>query len=560
MEVKGPFNQVVYQIYPKSFRDTTHNGTGDLVGIIEQLDYLQYLGVDIIWLTPIYPSPQVDNGYDISDYYTIDPLYGSMGDFENLVDQAHRRNMRIMMDMVFNHTSTEHPWFIQACDPSSPYHPFYIWREASANGIPTNWISKFGGSAWQWQESAGKYFLHLFSAQQADLNWQHPPVRQAVKAICRFWAAKGVDAFRLDVINLISKPSEYRDDLNGDGRRFYTDGPQVHEYLQELNRDVFQPLGLITVGEMSSTSLSHCQQYAAFDHRELTMVFNFHHLKVDYPQGHKWHLASPDFIQLKQIFSHWQQGMHQQANSALFWGNHDQPRVVSRFGDDSRYRVVSAKMLAMLLYGMQGTPYLFQGEEIGMTNAGFTDITQYRDIESLAMYTEHSARGIPPTQSLAILATKSRDNSRTPMQWNDEIHAGFSRSAPWIDVNPNYRRINVANAIADPESILHTYRALFRLRKQYEVIQLGDYLDLLPEDPEIWCYRRRWNNQQLLVVANLTAKPVEWSPPDFTDRTEFQLLWANYPTVSSIPMTGQLQAYQAAWWLGIDKESLIKTS
>lgn len=295
MEQKWSQNKVVYQIYPKSFQDTTDNGIGDLVGIIQRLDYLQFLGVDIIWLTPIYPSPQVDNGYDISDYYNIDPLYGSMADFENLVQQAHLRNMLIMMDMVFNHTSTEHPWFIQACDPKSQWHPFYIWQEASAEGLPTNWVSKFGGSAWQWQERTGKYYLHLFSPQQADLNWDHPPVRQAIKDICQFWAAKGVDAFRLDVVNLISKPSEFLDDPSGDGRKFYTDGPKVHQYLQEISRDVFQPLGLITVGEMSSTSLQHCQQYAALDNRELTMVFNFHHLKVDYSEGNKWSLAPLTF-------------------------------------------------------------------------------------------------------------------------------------------------------------------------------------------------------------------------------------------------------------------------
>ncbi|WP_241572449.1 alpha,alpha-phosphotrehalase [Rosenbergiella nectarea] len=549
MEINWSQDKVVYQIYPKSFQDTDHNGIGDLAGVIQRLDYLQFLGVDIIWLTPIYPSPQIDNGYDVSDYFNIDPLYGSMEDFEQLVQQAHLRNIRIMMDMVFNHTSTEHPWFIQACDPTSQFHPFYIWHEAPEKGLPTNWLSKFGGSAWQWQEDAGKYYLHLFSPQQADLNWEHPPVRQAIKDICQFWAAKGVDAFRLDVINLISKPAEFVDDPNGEGRQFYTDGPKVHQYLQELSRDVFQPLGLITVGEMSSTTLSHCQQYAAIEHRELTMAFNFHHLKVDYPQGNKWCLARPNFVELKQIINYWQQGMHQRANTALFWGNHDQPRVVSRFGEDRHYRVVSAKMLAMVLYGMQGTPFIFQGEEIGMTNAGFTDISHYRDIESLSFYSEQGNRGIPTTESLAILATKSRDNSRTPMQWDEGVYGGFSHAAPWISLNPNYRHINVAAAIADPDSILHTYRALIRLRKQYEVIQFGDYIDLLPEHPEIWCYLRRWYNQRLLVVANLTSLSVDWSPPTLVPDSPYQLLWANFPTVTDYPTAGRLEPYQAAWWL-----------
>ncbi|SQK74689.1 Trehalose-6-phosphate hydrolase [Tatumella ptyseos] len=325
MEKTWTQDKVVYQIYPKSFQDTTGKGTGDLQGIISHLDYLHFLGVDILWLTPVYPSPQVDNGYDVADYCAIDPRYGTLDDFDQLVAEAHQRNLKIMMDMVFNHTSTQHPWFIQACDPHSPYHPYYIWRDSPPDIPPTNWQSKFGGPAWQWQPECGQHYLHLFSKEQADLNWEHPPVREALKDVCRFWAARGVDALRLDVVNLISKPEQFRDDPDGDGRRFYTDGPRVHEFLQEMNRDVFRPLNLITVGEMSSTSLQHCQQYASCDNTELSMVFNFHHLKIDYADGDKWTRMAPDVIALKKIFALWQSGMHQRANGALFWCNHDQP-------------------------------------------------------------------------------------------------------------------------------------------------------------------------------------------------------------------------------------------
>ncbi|MDN6449257.1 MAG: alpha,alpha-phosphotrehalase, partial [Enterobacterales bacterium] len=420
-------NGVIYQIYPKSFQDSTGSGTGDLNGIIQRLDYLQKLGVSALWLTPVYPSPQIDNGYDVADYCAINPDYGTMADFERLVDEAHQRGMRIVMDMVFNHTSTQHPWFVAAQDPSDEKHDFYIWRDGEAQALPNNWRSKFGGNAWQWSESAEKYYLHLFAPQQADLNWEHPAVREALKAVCHFWADKGVDGLRLDVINLVSKQQDFPDDLQGDGRRFYTDGPRIHEFLSEFGRDVFKPRGLMTVGEMSSTQLEHCQRYAALDGSELSMTFNFHHLKVDYPGGEKWTLAKPDYVELKKIFAYWQQGMHNRAWNALFWCNHDQPRIVSRFGDEGEWRSLSAKMLAMVLHGMQGTPYIYQGEELGMTNPGFTDIEQYRDVESLNMFRELSEQGRDSAELLAILATKSRDNSRTPMQWNASPNAGFTQ-------------------------------------------------------------------------------------------------------------------------------------
>lgn len=410
----------IYQIYPKSFCDSGSKGTGDIKGIISKLDYLKHLGVDAIWLTPVYQSPMIDNGYDISDYYSINPEFGTMEDFDTLLAEAHQLGIRIIMDIVVNHTSTEHKWFQSALgDKNSPYRDYYIWKDPVDGAEPNNWQSKFGGNAWALDEKTGQYYLHLFAKEQADLNWENPVVREEVKEVISFWADKGVDGFRLDVINLISKQQDFPSDDIGDGRRFYTDGPRVHEYLQEISESVFQKYGSVTVGEMSSTTLEHCQQYSSLDGKELSMVFNFHHLKVDYPNGEKWTKAPFDFIQLKQIFNHWQTGLNGKGWGALFWCNHDQPRVVSRLGNDEQYRVESAKMLAASVHMMQGTPYVYQGEEIGMTNPGYTEISQYRDVESTNMYDIMVNRdGVSHDDMMAILAQKSRDNSRTPMQWN----------------------------------------------------------------------------------------------------------------------------------------------
>lgn len=424
---------VVYQIYPKSFQDSGDKGTGDLQGIIRRLDYLQELGVDALWLTPIYSSPQVDNGYDIADYYAIDPAFGTMQDFDQLVTACKQRGLHLIMDMVFNHTSTEHSWFKTAIqDPQSRFRDFYIWRNPVNGQEPNNWQSKFGGNAWAFDPQSSQYYLHLFSEQQADLNWENPEVREEIKKVLHFWADKGVDGFRLDVINLISKQQDFCDDTSGDGRRFYTDGPRVHEYLQELAHDVFLPRGCMTVGEMSSTTLDHCQRYSRADGRELSMVFNFHHLKVDYPNGEKWQLAEPDFIELKKLFADWQNGLHQQGWSALFWCNHDQPRIVSRFGHEGEYREKSAKMLATVLHMLQGTPYIYQGEEIGMTNPHFQQIDDYRDVESLNLWLANQQQQIPSSQTLTVLAARSRDNSRTPIPWDSSDTAGFSQAVPWI--------------------------------------------------------------------------------------------------------------------------------
>ncbi|MGJ0623765.1 alpha,alpha-phosphotrehalase [Xenorhabdus bovienii] len=540
-------DSVIYQIYPKSFQDSTGSGTGDINGITQRLDYLQHLGVEAIWITPFYPSPQVDNGYDVADYCAINPDYGSMEDFDNLVENAHRRGIRIILDMVFNHTSTEHPWFQAAQDINSPYRQFYIWREGSSDSLPNNWKSKFGGNAWQWHAESQQYYLHLFAVKQADLNWEHEPVRAELKKICEFWADRGVDGLRLDVVNLVSKQQDYPSDDHGDGRRFYTDGPRIHEFLQEMSRDVFQPKGLMTVGEMSSTALEHCLRYSALDSSALSMTFNFHHLKVDYPNGEKWTLAKPDYIALKKIFSTWQQGMHQKAWNALFWCNHDQPRIVSRFGDEHQHHRTSAKMLAMVLHGMQGTPYIYQGEELGMTNPHFERIEEYRDIESLNMYQERIEQGMAPEEILAILAQKSRDNGRTPMQWDASASAGFTSGTPWIAPCDNYPELNAEAALQDKDSVFYCYHELIKLRKQQPILTYGDYLDLLPDHPSLWCYLRRWQNQVMLVIANLSDENQLWSPESSLTDKEWQVLISNYPSPSSMEKEISIKPYESIY-------------
>lgn len=520
----------IYQIYPKSFCDSGSKGTGDIQGIISKLDYLKRLGIDAIWLTPIYQSPMIDNGYDISDYYAINSDFGTMADFDQLLDQAHQRGIRIIMDIVVNHTSTDHHWFQSALgDKNSPYRDYYIWRDPVNGECPNNWQSKFGGSAWEFDQQTGQYFLHLFAKQQADLNWENPQVRAEVKEVISFWAEKGVDGFRLDVINLISKQQDFPNDDIGDGRRFYTDGPRVHEFLREISSAVFQKYGSVTVGEMSSTTLDHCQQYSSLDNKELSMVFNFHHLKADYPNGEKWTKAPFDFIQLKQIFNHWQTGLNGKGWGALFWCNHDQPRVVSRLGNDQQYRVESAKMLGASIHMMQGTPYIYQGEEIGMTNPGYTRIDQYRDVESTNMYDIMvNQQGVSHDDMMAILAQKSRDNSRTPMQWNDDKFAGFSKTTPWLEVAENYREVNAKLAVEDENSVFYFYQKLIELRKEWDVITTGDYLDLYPNDDAIFGYRRQTETATLICLNNYYGQETECTLPDNFDVSRARYLLANY--------------------------------
>ncbi|MGR6756606.1 alpha,alpha-phosphotrehalase [Aeromonas veronii] len=541
---------VIYQIYPKSFQDSGARGTGDLKGIIARLDYLKTLGVDALWLTPVYVSPQVDNGYDIADYLAIDPAYGTMADFEALLAAAHARDIRIVMDIVVNHTSTEHAWFKSALgDKNSPYRDYYIWRDPVDGSVPNNWQSKFGGSAWELDEITGQYYLHLFAREQADLNWENPAVRAEVKNIIHFWAKKGVDGFRLDVINLISKDQAFPNDEIGDGRRFYTDGPRIHEFLQDVSRDVFAPVGAMTVGEMSSTSLEHCQRYGALDGSELSMVFNFHHLKVDYPNGDKWTKAPFDFLELKRIFNHWQSGMHGKGWSALFWCNHDQPRIVSRFGDEGEHRVVAAKMLASTLHGLQGTPYIYQGEEIGMTNPGYQRIDDYQDVESRNIFAIKQAEGMSEAKILSILGAKSRDNSRTPMQWSAAANAGFTQGTPWLKPAANYSEINAEAALANQHSVFWHYRDLIALRKAHPIFTQGDYQELLTGHPQIWAYARRANGQTLLVVSNFYGEPVEFALPAELQSGQGRLLLGNYPDSPARPQSGMLRPYESLIWL-----------
>lgn len=496
-------NKVVYQIYPKSFQDTNSDGIGDLKGIIKHLDYLEELGVDYIWITPFYVSPQNDNGYDIADYRNIDPMYGTMEDFDFLVKEAAKRNIYLMMDMVFNHCSTRHEWFQKALKGDPYYRDFFIFKKGKNGLPPTNWESNFGGDVWSYLPETDEYYLHLFHVTQADLNWDNPNVRQACYDIVNFWIDKGVKGFRFDVINLISKTGIYEDDLTGNGKKYYTDGPRIHEYLQELNRNTFGRYDdIITVGEMSSTTLENSIRYSNPASHELSMIFSFHHLRIDYPSGNKWQIQPFRFHDLKKNLFTWQREMEKGGGwNALFWYNHDQPRIVSRIGDEGKYRLESAKMLATTIHGLKGTPYIYQGEEIGMTNAGFTDISQYRDIESLNYYNLMKRKGKPEEEIYESLRRKSRDNSRTPMQWDDSENAGFSDVQPWISVIPNYKEINTLDREAD-NSIFNYYRKLIRLRKAVPVIADGIFEALLEDDDQILAYKRTDSTQELYVFCN----------------------------------------------------------
>ena len=516
-EQKWWHKSVVYQIYPKSFNDTTGSGQGDIKGIIEKLDYLKELGVEVLWLTPMYKSPQYDNGYDISDYYNIDESYGTMEDFENMLLEAHKRGIKIVMDIVVNHSSTFNEWFIKSENNDTEYKDFYIWRDKVDGKEPTNWESKFGGNAWQWSEKRQQYYLHLFDVTQADLNWENENVRKKVYEMIQFWLKKGVDGFRLDVINLISKDQRFLNDdgsdtrFVSDGRKYYTDGPRIHEFLKEMNQNAFGGGELITVGEMSSTSIENCIKYSNPEEKELAMTFSFHHLKVDYPNGEKWTVAPFDFIELKKIFSKWQIGMYEGNGwNATFWNNHDQPRALSRFGNDKEYRVESAKMLATVLHGLQGTPYIYQGEEIGMTNPYFDDIEKYRDVESHNIYKIKEKEGLKKEEILEILMQKSRDNSRTPMQWDSTENAGFTTGKPWIGIPGNYKEINVKQALEDKNSVFYHYKKLIELRKNEDLFVIGKYEDIDLENKSVYAYKRVGENGELIVISNFYENEVKF--------------------------------------------------
>ena len=513
---------VVYQIYPRSFQDSDGDGVGDLRGIISRLDHLSALGVDVVWLSPIYRSPQDDNGYDISDYQDVDPSFGTLADLDELIAALHERGMKLLMDLVVNHTSDEHPWFVESRrGPDSPKRDWYWWRPPRAGmapgqpgAEPTNWHSFFSGSTWELDEASGEYYLHLFSRKQPDLNWENPEVRQAVYAMMRWWLDRGVDGFRMDVINLISKDTDLPDGpvvagVWGDGSAHYTDGPRVHEYLQEMHREVFEGRAdrLLTVGETPGVTLEEALRYTDPARREVDMVFQFEHVGLDHGPGGKFDPKPLRLTDLKATFGRWQAGLAEAGWNSLYWDNHDQPRVVSRFGDDGKHRRESAKALATLLHLHRGTPYVYQGEELGMTNAHFTRFDQYRDIESVNHVAQaRTLASATDEQLLAGLAAMSRDNARTPVQWDDSPQAGFTTGTPWLAVNPNHVEINAAAERADPESVFHHHRRLIELRHTDPVVALGDFTMLLPEDEQVYAYTRELDGDALLVVVNVSGE------------------------------------------------------
>lgn len=525
----------VYQIYPRSFKDSNGDGIGDIRGIIDKLDYIASLGVRYIWSTPFFVSPQRDNGYDIADYKKIDPTFGTMADFDELIKRANEKGLKIMLDMVLCHTSSAHEWFQKAINGDEHFQRYYIFRDGRAEGEPpTNWQCAFGGSAWEWQPQVGKWYLHLHDVSQPDLDWTNPEVRKEMADVVKFWREKGVMGFRFDVINLISKPEVFEDDTKGLGRKLFADGPHVHEYLRELVKNAGID-GMITVGEMASTNLENCIRYSNPNNHELSMSFSFHHLKVDYKDGDKWALMDADIPALKKLFEDWQVGMSEGGGwNALFWCNHDQPRAVSRFGDDEKFHAESAKMLAATIHLMRGTPYIYQGEELGMTNAKFTSINQYRDVESLNYYKILRDSGKTDAEAIKILGERSRDNSRTPMQWNAEKFAGFSSSEAWISSPDNFKRINVEMEERDENSILAFYKMLVKFRKENPIVQDGDISFIERENPAVIAYRRTLGNETLIVICNFKGVETSLQEKSFDEYAAegYKKIIGNYAEIS----------------------------
>lgn len=522
---------VVYQIYIKSFQDSNNDGIGDLQGIISRLDYLKKLGVDVLWLTPIYKSPNDDNGYDISDYYQIQPEFGTMDDFEELLEKAHQRQIKIILDVVFNHTSDEHHWFKESqSSKENRYRDYYIWKEPKEGDVPNNWTSCFQGSAWEFDENTKEYYLHLFSKKQPDLNWQNPKVRQECYDIMNYWVDKGVDGFRLDVVNVISKDeSQYYVDSSIKGHKVCANGPHVHEYIQEMNQKVFSRKELLTVGETPAVTIEDGKKYAPLDNSELSMIFQFELMDVDGGETNKWSDQRFVLKDLKQIMSRWQEGMYQKAWNSLFWNNHDQPRCVSRFGDTSTafYHEKSAKMLAICLHMMQGTPYIYQGEELGMTNVPFKSLSDYRDIETYNSYKQlvEIEKKVTHEDMLRYMLKSSRDHARTPMQWNKDKNAGFSNQTPWIMVNPNYLTINAEDEINNSNSIFYTYQKLIQLRKNYEIITLGKYELMMKDNENIYAYKRFYKDEEMIVYCNFSNQDVVYDSSILNDE---KILIQNY--------------------------------
>lgn len=502
-------NAVIYQIYPRSFCDSNGDGIGDLRGIIQKLDYLENLGIDAIWLSPIYRSPQDDNGYDISDYQDIDPMFGTLEDMDELIAEAGKRNIKIIMDLVLNHSSDEHRWFVEARkSKENPYHDYYVWRDGEEGIYPNELRSTFSGPAWEWVPELGQYYLHQFSVKQPDLNWENPKVREEIYKMIQWWVDRGVGGFRLDVIDLVGKEVD---------KMIMAEGEMLHPYLKEMSKEVFQQNDLVTVGEAWSATPERAFKYSNPDGTELSMVFQFEHILLDQQEGkEKWDLAPLPFVKFKKVLSKWQTELYEKGWNSLFFENHDLPRSVSRFANDGKYREISAKMLATCLHGMQGTPYVFQGQELGMTNIKM-DISEYRDIELLNMYKERKAAGYSEEELMTSIYVKGRDNARTPMQWNAEKNAGFTEGTPWIKVNPNYTEINVEKEMKEEDSVFHYYKKLISLRKTEKILIDGKYEPLMLEDPNIFAYTRKNGAETLLVVCNFTEQKVvcealeEWS-------------------------------------------------
>lgn len=548
---------VVYQIYPRSFLDSNGDGIGDLNGIVSKLDYIKELGVDVIWLSPVYKSPNDDNGYDISDYRDIMDEFGTMEDWENMLKEIHKRGLKCIMDLVINHSSDEHKWFEEARKSmDNPYRDYYIWRPARDGKEPNNWRSFFSGSAWEYDQKTAEYYLHLFSKKQPDLNWENPRLRRELYEMMTFWLEKGIDGFRMDVINCISKTDGLPDGSNPTGERYvdgsdyYLNGPRIHEFLREMNEQVLSQYDILTVGEMPEVTPEQAKVYTTEENNEVNMVFQFDHMSVDSGPNGKWDLAALNLVKLKKILTKWQNELHEVGWNSLYWNNHDQPRIVSRFGDDSEERVKSAKMLATCLHMLEGTPYIYQGEEIGMTNVSFSKIEDYQDIETVNMYNEQVAKGVDPDKIVRAIQVKGRDNARTPFQWDDSEHAGFTTGTPWMKVNPNYLSINAVSAVADPDSIYNYYKKLNSLRKQHDIIVYGDFILLLEQDSNLFVYLRSdKSGQRLLVLNNFSGSSQKCTLPKTVSFTSFEKWIGNYDYEHNTLSDLILQPWESAVYL-----------
>lgn len=529
---------VVYQIYPRSFYDSNNDGMGDLQGIISKLDYLKTLGINVLWLSPVYQSPMDDNGYDISNYQDIAAEFGTMADMKQLLSEAKQRDIRIIMDLVVNHTSDEHPWFIEAQkSKDNPYRDYYIWRDSKEEGsAPSELGSIFGGSAWQYDPDSQQYYFHLFSKRQPDLNWQNPKVHQEVHNMMNWWIEQGISGFRLDVIDLIGK--EIDKEITGNG-------PRLHPLLKEMNQATFGQHDLLTVGETWGATPEIAKMYSNPAREELSMVFQFEHITLTWKDGDKWTPIKLDLPEFKKVLTKWQVELADEGWNSLFWNNHDLPRVVSKYGNDSQYRVESAKMLATTLHFMKGTPYIYQGEEIGMTNVKFDHIDDYQDIETRNFYQVRTENGVPPDTMMAAIHENSRDNARTPMQWNNQEHGGFSQATPWLASNPNSEYINVDQALSDPDSIFYHYQTLIQLRKELPIIVQGDFEALYEEDEKVFSYLRTFNGQKLWVVSNFSEDNVSINVPKWLQGLDQQCLISNYPKRSEISQTLTLEPYES---------------